>query len=253
MSFRKGNVDQQERFWQGIQDINRADRTMNFNIPQEIHHKQRDFVLDVSKTLQKKYKSNDLLSLIEAGVSLNGATSDLLAAIENYPPRQWSVLLHDKTMIEEVAPYLVSLQAPGWYAEDDPLTTFTDWLAEQAHFSRWGVFFVTEAGFSEVKTFWQRFSYASFNNKKTAYFRFYHPRFFHSLIKNLGRKDYAQVGAVVNMIFYFDYFQPNIVHVCRFHQSQHQIKQYDLLKEDIDSIVCATMSDFRPDEVSETV
>lgn len=226
---------------------------MRLSVPEEIHHRQRDFVLDISRTLQKNYKSNALLSLMEAGASLNGATSDLLAAIENYSPRRWSVLLHDHAMIEEVAPYLVSLQTPAWFEAGDPLTTFTDWLAGQAYFSRWGVFFVTESAFSEVKTFWQRFSYARFAGKKTAYFRFYHPRFFHSLIKNLGRKDYARVGAVVNMIFYFDYFQPNIVHIYRFYQNSHKIEQYDLLHEDAGAAAISAMAGFRPDEISETV
>jgi len=226
---------------------------MHLGVSEEIHHRQQAFVLDLFKTIQKNYKSNELLSLVEAGASLNGATSDLLAAIENYPPDQWAVLLHDNTMIEEVAPYLVSLKAPSWFREGDPLTTFTDWLAGQQHFSHWGVFFVTEADFSEVKSFWQRFSYASFGGDKTAYFRFYHPRFFHSLIKNLGKKDYNRIGTVVNMIFYFDYYQPNIVHLYRFYQNSHKMEQYDLLKQDVCSVASLAMSGFRPDEISETV
>jgi len=71
-------------------------------------------------------------------------------------------------MIEEVVPYLVSLRAPLRFQEGDPLTTFTDWLTGQAYFSHWGVFFVTESDFSQVKTFWQRFSYTRFADRKRA-------------------------------------------------------------------------------------
>ena len=221
---------------------------MSLSIPKEIHYKQRDFVLDISRTLQRNYKSNELLSLMEAGASLNGATSDLLSAIEDYPPKKWSVL--HNTMFEEVAPYLVSLQMPPWFQEGDPLTTFIDWLADQTYFSHWGVFFITESDFSEVKTFWQRFSYTSFAGKETAYFRFYHPWFFHSLIKKLGKKDYARIGAIVNMIFYFDYFKPNIVYIYRFYQNDHKVEQYDLLQEDVSSIASLAMSGFRLHEVN---
>jgi len=40
---------------------------MCLNVSEDIHHKQRDFVLDVSRTLQKNYNSNELLSLMDSG------------------------------------------------------------------------------------------------------------------------------------------------------------------------------------------
>jgi len=55
------------------------------------------------------------------------------------------------------------------------------------------------------------------------------------------------------MIFYFDYFYSSIVHIYRFKQSSYKIEQYDLLKEDIGSVVSLTMSDFRPDTISEAI
>jgi|GEM_PF-1026375 len=209
-----------------------AESVMRFGTEPELYRKQHDFALNLADFLNHYRPDSRFLALLEAGSAMNGATSDLLAAIEDYPPPQWSVLLPESENLEEVAPYLVSLEAPAWRSGGAPLTGFADWLFAQRDFARLGVFFVSQAPFLQVRAFWQRFSYARFYNEKTAYFRFYNPRFFHSLIKNLGKKEYQTISSLLEMIIYFDYFNPHYVHIYRFYQQGYKKDYYDLEKGD---------------------
>jgi len=210
---------------------------MRFQADEGAYFRQRDFALNLAAFLARQRRHGALLALLEAGNALNGATSDLLAALEDYPPLQYAALLRDAHRLEEVAPYLVNLEKPAWAAGGAPLTGFADWLFAQEDFARLGVFFVSSAPFLEVKTFWQRFSYARFQNNEQAYFRFYNPRFFNSLIKNLGKKEYLNISSVAELIFYFDYFKPNLVHIYHFYAEGYRIEQYDLEKANAAALI----------------
>lgn len=209
-----------------------AETVMRFSGERDFHQKQRDFVTNLAAFLEQHKHYGAFLALLEAGSALNGATSEVLAALEDYPPPQYAVLLQDADRLEEVAPYLVSLETPAWRSGGAPLTGFADWLFARRDFGRWGVFFVSRAPFSQVKAFWQRFSHARFHDGQQAYFRFYNPRFFNSLIKNLGKKEYQTISSITEMIFYFDYFNPLHVHIYRFYQQGYKKEDYDLEKED---------------------
>lgn len=217
---------------------------MSLPVRTNIYNKQRDFILYFSQALERQKNAGELLALLEAGMALNGATSDFVSALDDYPPHQSAALISDAEGIEEVAPYLINLKTPDWYREGDPLTTFTQWLARQENFSRWGIFFVTETPFEEVRTFWQRFSHTVASEGEATYLRFYHPRFFHTVIKSLNSSDVSRLSKIVNTIFYFDYYLPNILHVYRYNGVGCRIKQYDLLKDEVSAITGSTMSDF---------
>lgn len=214
-----------------------AESVMRFGAGQELYQKQRDFALNLAAFLNQYKHYGTFLALLEAGSAMNGATSDLLAAIEDYPPQQWSILLPEPENLEEVAPYLISLEAPVWRSGGAPLTGFADWLFANRDFVRLGVFFVSHAPFLQIKAFWQRFSHARFSDAKTAYFRFYNPRFFHSLIKNLGKKEYQTISSLLEMIIYFDYFNPRQLHIYRFYPQGYKKEQYDLEKENSEALV----------------
>lgn len=217
-----------------------AETVVRFHAEQDYHLKQRDFVLKLAAFLAQNPHCGAFLALLEAGSALNGATSDLLAAIEDYPPRQYSVLLQDARRLEEVAPYLINLEKPP--RGPAALTEFADWLFAQEDFARLGVFFISAAPFLQVKSFWQRFAYTRFANDRQAYFRFYHPRFFDSLLKKLGKKEYQYISSVAEMIFYFDYFNPNIVHVYHFCNEGYHIEQYDLNSQDGAALACSLLA-----------
>jgi len=215
-----------------------ATPVMRFQAEEEAYPHQRDFVLNLSAILRRR-RRGAFLALLEAGNAMNGATSDLLAALEDYAPQQYVVLLREPQGLEEVAPYLINLGRPAGGA---PLTGFADWLFGREDFSRLGIFFVSSAPFLQIKNFWQRFSQAKFQNNYLAYFRFYNPRFFNSVIKNLGKKEYQNIYSVAEVIFYFDWLEPNYVYVYQFYAEGYRIEKYDLKRENAAALAEALLA-----------
>jgi len=220
-----------------------AEMAARFQAERDYYPKQRDFALNFAAYLEQNRQYGSLMAILEAGGALNGATSDLLSALEDYPPRQYAPLLRGGDALDEVAPYLINLQKPAWAVTGAPLTDFTDWLFADADFARLGVFFVSRAPFADVKAFWRKFSHTRVDKDKTAYFRFYNPRFFNALLNNMGSGFYQSVAAVAELIFYFDCFNSNILHVYHFYPEGWRAEQFDLGQENTVALASALFAE----------
>ncbi len=171
---------------------------------------QSTFLKSICHQLYEARSNYHLLGLIEAGMSLQGMTSNMVSALSKYPVLQWAMVPRREKDLIELAPYLIDLSFIE-ADKDEAITTFSEWLFKQKSLSTWGLFIISDNSFSEILPTLRSFLYIHFE-KQRSYFRYFHPRFFDSFWKDLGEKDKCKFLEYVGIVFYFDFYNSEIIH-----------------------------------------
>lgn len=95
--------------------------------------------------------------------------------------------------LEEVAPYLVTLQ---------PACAFTDWLLAEGWHAHWNIFVETELDFKACRKHLRKFLQAKAPSGDTLIFRFYDPRVMALFAPNSDAHQAAQFYDNINAISY---------------------------------------------------
>ncbi|WP_182417283.1 DUF4123 domain-containing protein [Bartonella sp. HY038] len=155
-----------------------------------------------------------MIAILEAGKSINGQTSDLVAAAGSYQPCEYQCILPQS--FKEVSPYLFDLSKNNNNI-DPTITHFNQWLFDQPKFAEWGIFLISKDSFYTIYNVIRRYINIDYtNNNIRAYFRVFDPRIFFTFFKSLSNEDKLSFEQCSKSILVFDFYNKNNIYTFSF-------------------------------------